>query len=106
MDSFIVTLISKSIIPLLGAIITYFIVPWLRAKYGKERLDTLTEWSRRAVEAAEKIFPASLNSDKYDYAVAFLVSQAEAHHIKITENEVRTLIESAVSLLPETHKEE
>lgn len=104
--STLVTIFAKIIIPLLGAIITYFIVPWLKAKYGNERLDTITNWAFKAVQAAEQIFPIESTSEKYQYASGVIKRQAEKLGIYLTDGEIRTLIESVVNMLPPSHLEE
>lgn len=102
----IITIISRIIIPVCGAIITYFIVPWLKAKTGEEKFRTIMSWVYRAVDAAEQIFPAGDNGSKYGYAVEFIKEQAKKVGIELTDNEIRTLIESAVSMLPKSHETE
>ena len=99
----IITIISRIIIPVCGAIITYFVIPWLKAKIGAEKFNAIMSWVYRAVEAAEQIFPAGDNSSKYEYAVNLIKVQAKKHGVELTDEEIRTLIESAVSVLPDTH---
>lgn len=101
----IIKLLTNVIIPICGILITYFVIPWIRTKIAAERLDTIESWAWNAVQAAEKIFPAGLNADKYDYAVTFIRDQAKKHGIVLDEDEVRTLIESVVNMLPKTHEE-
>lgn len=101
----IIKLLTNVIFPICGILITYFVIPWIRAKITAERLDTIESWAWNAVQAAEKIFPAGLNADKYDYAVTFIRDQAKKHGVILDEDEVRTLIESAVNMLPKTHEE-
>ncbi len=102
----IITIISRIIIPVCGAIITYFVIPWIKAKIGDEKFKTIMSWVYRAVEAAEQIFPAGDNSSKYEYAVNLIKVQAKKHGVELTDEEIRTLIESAVSVLPDTHEVE
>lgn len=99
----IITIITKIVLPVCGAIITYFIIPWIKAKIGDEKFKTIMSWVYRAVEAAEQIFPAGDNSSKYEYAVNLIKAQAKKHGVELTDEEIRTLIESAVSVLPDTH---
>lgn len=102
----IITIISRIIIPVCGAIITYFIVPWIKAKTGNERFSEIMMWVYRAVDAAEQIFPAGDNENKLDFAVKFIQEQAKKRGIELTHHEIRTLIEAAVNILPDTHTAE
>lgn len=101
--STVITIITKIVIPVCSVIITYFVVPWIKAKIGDEKFKTIMSWVYRAVEAAEQIFPAGDNSSKYEYAVNIIQMQAKKHGLVLTDDEIRTLIESAVSVLPDTH---
>lgn len=101
----LIKIITELILPICGIIITKFIIPWLKAKYSAERIETLESWAWNAVQAAEKIFPAGLNADKYDYAVTYIKDQAARRGIDIDQDEIRTLIEAVVNLLPKTHEE-
>lgn len=102
----IITIISRIIIPVCGAIITYFIIPWIKAKTGNARFNEIMMWVYRAVDAAEQIFPAGDNETKIDFTVKFIQEQAKKRGIDLTQHEIRTLIESAVNLLPDTHTAE
>ena len=104
--STVITLITKIIIPLCAALITYFLIPWIQERVGVEKYLTLTHWAWRAVEAAEQIFPAGDNESKFEYAVNFIQQQAKKCGIDLTYDEVRALIESIVSALPKTHETE
>lgn len=50
------TSIILAIISLIGAVITGFLIPVLREKYGQEKLDTMNAWMRVFCAAAETAF--------------------------------------------------
>ena len=102
----IITIITRIVLPVCGAIITYFIVPLIKEKIGAEKYRNIMMWVFKAVDAAEQIFPAGDNGSKYGYAVEFIKEQAKKVGIELTDNEIRTLIESAVSMLPKSHETE
>lgn len=99
----IITIITKIVLPVCGAILTYFIIPWIKEKIGAEKFRNISTWVYKAVDAAEQIFPAGDNANKYKYVVDFIQTQAKKHGIELTDEEIRTLIEAAVNILPPSH---
>lgn len=83
-----VKLISEVIIPLLGVVVTAYVVPWIREKKQ-------TELARTCVRAAEQIFGAGTGEQKYGYAESLLVKAG------VKEDDAKRLIEAAVYELNE-----
>lgn len=91
-----IDIMVKVIIPILGAIITYLIVPFIRQKTTKEQRENIYFWVRVAVQAAEMIFnEKGKGKDKKQYVIDFLTSKG----INITMQELDVLIEAAVKEL-------
>ncbi len=88
-----IDIIVKVIIPILGAILTYLIVPFIKQKTTKEQRDNIYFWVRIAVGAAEQIYKEKGQGKlKKEYVVSFLQSK----EIDITIQELDVLIEAAV----------
>ena len=88
-----VDLIIKIIIPTLGALVTYILIPLIKEKTTKEQRDNIYFWVKVAVSAAEMIYDKKGQGVlKKDYVVDFLMSKG----INITSEELDILIESAV----------
>src|SRR5690554_2699856 len=91
-----IDLIAKVIIPILGAIVTYILIPLIKEKTTKEQRDNIYFWVRVAVGAAEQIYQEKGQGKlKKEYVLEFLISKG----INITIEELDTLIESAVAEL-------
>lgn len=91
-----IEIIIKIIIPILGAIITYLIVPLVKQKTTKEQRENIYFWVKVAVTAAEQIYKEKGQGKlKKEYVVDFLVSKG----INITIQELDVLIEAAVKEL-------
>ncbi len=87
-------------IPILGAIITYFVIPWIKANIDGEKLAQCEEWAVLAVKCAEMIFrEKGMGKDKKAYVVDFLIKKFAESNIKITVEQINILIESAVQEL-------
>ena len=91
-----IDIMVKVIIPILGAIITYLIVPFIKQKTTKEQRENIYFWVKVAVQAAEQIYKEKGQGKlKKEYVVDFLVSKG----INITIQELDVLIEAAVKEL-------
>lgn len=86
-----------TLIPVLGAIVTYFIVPFLKTKIGNEKFVQYKEWAILGVRAAEMIWrETGHGADKKAYVVDFLNDLFNKNKVVITEEQINVLIESTV----------
>ena len=91
-----IDIIVKVLIPILGAIITYLIVPFIRQKTTKEQRENIYFWIKVAVAAAEQIYKEKGQGKlKKEYVVDFLIAKG----VNITIEELDVLIEAAVKEL-------
>lgn len=74
------------------AILTTFVIPWLKTKYTQNQLETWMRWVKIAVTAAEQIYTAEQWSEKKQYVVTYLKDQG----IKYNEATINNMIEAAV----------
>ena len=94
-----------AIIPVLGVILTSFIIPYFKEQIGNEKLNKYQEWVSMAVMAAEMLFTGSgMGVEKKDYVVKFLTEQFNKNKVVITEEQMNILIESAVKQMKENEK--
>lgn len=66
------TPIFQAIIALLAALVTYKLIPWIKACTTAEQQENLMVAARVAVYAAEQIFGAGKGKEKFEYALASL----------------------------------
>lgn len=86
-----------ALIPVLGAIITGFIIPLIKEKIGYEKLIKYEEWATQAVQAAEMLFnEKGMGEIKKKYVFDFLNAMFNKNKTIITEEQLNILIESAV----------
>ena len=85
------------LIPILGVIITRFIIPFIKEKIGNEKLAKYEYWAELAVKAAEMLWTKSgCGVDKKKYVVDFLNNMFNKKKTVITEQQIEILVESAV----------
>ena len=90
--NFDVTDIIEAVVVLISALITTFLLPYIKQKLSDEKRQKLIFWIETAVKAAEQIYGSKTGQHKKEYVVAFLLSKGIVADI----DEVTTLIESEV----------
>ena len=69
------TPLFQALIALLGAIITYKLIPWIKARTTNEQQSVLRATIRTFVYAAEQIYGAGNGGEKLDYVIAQLTAK-------------------------------
>ena len=87
-----ITKLIMAVITLLLAIITTFVIPWVKANKTQTQLATWNMWVKIAVTAAEQIFTSDQWAEKKQYVLNYLNSKG----IKYDSATVNNMIESAV----------
>ncbi len=87
------TNIVSAIITLIVAVITTFLIPYLKAKVDAEKFAKIKNWVKVAVEAAEMIYNGTgRGAEKKAYVESFLAEKG----IKLDVDTISNLIEAAV----------
>ena len=87
------TKIIEAIITLLVAVITAFVIPYIKSKLSANELAEIMKCVKIAVEAAEMIYKESgMGKEKKKFVENFLTE----HGIKVDIEQLDALIESAV----------
>lgn len=89
--------ILELIIAVVLMLCSRYLIPYIAELLGAAKFDKLVEYINSAVKAAEKLFPESgSGKDKKAYVIEFIQKINEKLGITITDEEIDTLIESAV----------
>ena len=86
------TKVITTAIAFLFAVTEAFLIPWLKTKIDADRLKTLMEYIKIAVQAAEQTLGNKTGAAKKAYVIAYL----EQKGIKFDEATIDAAIESAV----------
>ena len=93
-----ITSIVEAVLALIGAVITVFVIPWLKSKTDAAQLEKIKMWVTVAVEAAEQLYVGSgRGAEKKAYVLEFLNSKG----FNLKWDEIDAMIEAAVFNLPE-----
>lgn len=92
------TLLFEGVLTILFALVTMYVIPWIKTKVSAEELTEIIKWVKIAVQAAEMIYKESgMGEEKKAYVKTFL----EDKGVKYDERQIDSLIESAVLELKE-----
>ena len=86
------TQIILAIITLIGAIITRYIIPWIKSKLDERQYEIFKTLVRTGVFAAEQLFSTAQWKEKKQYVVDLL----KENGYKVDETAVDALIEATV----------
>lgn len=91
------TALVQAVIALIAALISAFVIPWLKRKISAEKLAEVSTWVEIAVEAAEQLYEGSgRGAEKKEYVIQFLQQKGYTVDMAAIEN----MIEAAVYNLP------
>ena len=89
------TPLAEAIITLAATAITMFLIPWLRERYGNEKLAKARNWVQIAVYAAEKLYGAGNGDQKLAYAEQVL----EKHNIILDMDTLKAMVDAEIKKL-------
>lgn len=84
--------IIEALIGLLAAIASVYLIPYLREKYGAEKLKRVRDVVEIAVYAAEKAYGAGKGAEKLAYAETILA----AHGVKLDAQRLVSLVDATI----------
>ncbi len=88
-----ITPVVNAVIALAAALVTAFVIPWVKSKTTAAQREEINAWVKIAVTAAEQIYSGSgKGKEKKKYVLDFLAEK----NLKIDEESVDLMIESAV----------
>nr|DAE42735.1 MAG TPA: holin [Caudoviricetes sp.] len=86
------TQIISAVLALISALISAFLIPWLKTKIDANKLQTIKTYVEIGVKAAEQLYAATDGEEKKAYVINFLAE----HGIRFDVSTIDQLIEAAV----------
>lgn len=87
-----ITPIINAVIALLAALITVFLVPWIKSKVGAQNTDQLLAWVDIGVAAAEQLYNSTDAQKKKQYVLDFLKAKGYTVNTEDVENAVEAAV--------------
>ncbi len=79
--------------------VTCYLIPWIRRKIGKDKLDEITKWVNSAVLMAQQVYHAQTGAERKAIVIDLLRSILIAKNISISDDQLDILIEAAVKAM-------
>lgn len=88
--------IAKLVLMILAALITRYLIPWLKAKTESETMSVLIDWAMQAVLAAEQAHQAETGQERKAIVTKFIKQILQQKNIALADEEIDVMIEAAV----------
>lgn len=88
-----ITTIIEAVAALIAAIITAFVVPYIKSRTTTNQQQQINAWVRIAVTAAEQIYAGSGRGEEKK---AYVIDWLRKHGVTVDESKLDALIEAAV----------
>ena len=83
-------------IPVIGAVITGILIPYIKTKISSNQMDEIVKWVTKAVQATEVFFDAPKSGEeKREYVINFIDKMFNSKKEIITKDQIRILLEAA-----------
>ena len=89
--------IALAIISIAGALITAYVIPWIKTKISVHDMEIITFWVRFAVRCADQLFTPEEWEQKKKYVMSYVIDMAKKLKIDLTEQDLNILIEACVN---------
>ena len=97
MDTKLFMTIAMAIISIAGALVSAYVIPWIKANISAKDMESITFWVRFAVRCADQLFTPEEWEKKKSYVMSYIIGKVAELGIKLTEEDINILIESAVN---------
>ena len=88
--------VIKVVVMVAVLVITRYLIPWLKAKIGADKLAVAEKWVKYAVLKAQQVLWEKNGQDKKAYVTEFLKEILIAKNIALSDEQLDVLIEAAV----------
>ena len=90
-------MIIKFIATVIGAILTAFVIPWIRQKIDEGKLDKLIEFTEIAVRYAEQVYTPDQWREKKQAVYEYILQKANDIGLGLDEKDINLLVEGIVN---------
>ena len=97
MDTKVFMTIAMAIISIAGALVSAYVIPWIKANVSAKDLETITFWVRFAVRCADQPFTPEQWEQKKQYVMQYIIDKCNELGLKLSDVDINTLIEAMVN---------
>ena len=84
---------------LILAIVSAYVIPWIKSKVNQDKLDKIQQYAEYAVRYAEQVYTEDQFKEKKEYVYNYILNKVNDIGINMTENDVDVLVEGIVNLV-------
>lgn len=99
MDTKVFMTIAMAIISIAGALVSAYVIPWIKTKISAQDMETIVFWVRFAVRCADQLFTPEQWEEKKQYVMQYIIDKVAELGLKLTEEDINTLVEASVNAL-------
>lgn len=90
--------IVLAIISICGALVTAYVIPFIKSKISSTELNKLFEYAKIAVRCAEQIYTVEQWQEKKEYVMNYVINiMNEKLHIDLSYDQIDTIVEGIVN---------
>lgn len=107
MNSELFTQIVLAVITIVGALVSAYVIPFIKSKMTQADMQRLVEFVKIAVRCANQIFTPEQWEKKKEYVLNIVKEFIEANlKIKLTDEQINAIIEGIVNLIKKSDEAE
>lgn len=90
--------IVLALISICGALVTAYVIPFIKSKISSTELNKLFEYAKIAVRCAEQIYTVEQWQEKKEYVMNYVINiMNEKLHIDLSYDQIDTIVEGIVN---------
>lgn len=97
MDAQITKIIVDAVFGIIGILITGYLIPWIKAKIGENKYNTIVEYTELAVRSAEQLYTPEEWKEKKQYVLNYITNKAKEIGLDLTAIDIENIIEGIVN---------
>ncbi len=90
-------LIIKSLITLIFAILSGFVIPYIKSKLNADKLAEIEKYTAWAVRTAEQLFKTG--ADKRQFVLEYITKKSEEIGLNLSSKDISNILEYTVNLI-------
>lgn len=96
----IITIVAKVIIIVIATVIGRYLIPWIKAKLGTDKLELIKKWALIFVNAAENTIKGEKKgAERCKVVTEWISTKANEIGIQMTADDVRSVLEDAYNIM-------
>lgn len=96
MDKELLTMIVKIVLAIIGTVLTYYVIPYLKSSVDSTKWNDIMQFCEKCVEAAEKKYTPEEWREKKLYVMTLVANYCEKIGIPISTDDLDALVEGFV----------